>query len=85
MEKIEKEKVIKRLKRIEGQVRGIQSMVENERECSDILLEISAIKSALDSVGRLITEKYTYDCLKDLSSSGNEKLESLLKAVFKYH
>jgi DNA-binding FrmR family transcriptional regulator len=84
MEKMEKEKIIKRLKRIEGQVRGIQSMVENERTCPDILLEISAIKSALDSVGRLLTRNYTYDCLRDFSSTGNEKLESLLKAIFKY-
>lgn len=60
-------------------------MINDERECPDILLEISAVKSALDSVGKLLTKDYTYDCLKDFSSSGNEKLELLLKAIFKYH
>ncbi len=59
-------------------------MVMNERECPDILLEISAIKSALDSVGKLLAKDYTYECIDGFSGS-NEKLESLLKAIFKYH
>ncbi|MGC8704202.1 MAG: metal-sensitive transcriptional regulator [Athalassotoga sp.] len=83
MEKAEKGKTIKRLKRIEGQVRGIQSMLENDRECPDILIEISAIKSALDAVSRIIAQNYAYECVK-LDPKNEEKLESLLKAIFKY-
>ncbi len=60
-------------------------MVMNERECPDILLEISAIKSALDSVGKLLAKDYTYECIEGFSGISNEKLESLLKAIFKYH
>ncbi|BBJ27884.1 metal-sensitive transcriptional regulator [Athalassotoga saccharophila] len=84
MEKTEKEKTIKRLRRIEGQVRGIQTMIENDRECPDILIEISAIKSALDAVSKIIAQNYTYECVK-VSPDNEEKLESLLKAIFKYH
>lgn len=61
-------------------------MVTNERECPDILIEISAIKAALDSVGKLITQSYTCECIKELSTTGKEeKMEALLKAIFKYH
>jgi|GEM_PF-2601805 DNA-binding FrmR family transcriptional regulator len=60
-------------------------MIENERVCPDILLEISAAKAALDSVGKLLTKSYTYECIRDLSESGNEdKLESLIQTIFKY-
>ncbi len=60
-------------------------MIEEERVCPDILLEISAAKSALDSAGKLLTKSYTYECIKDLSESGNEeKLDSLIQAIFRY-
>ena len=47
----EKEQIINRLKRIEGQVRGIQNMIENDRYCVDILVQISAINAAMKKVG----------------------------------
>ena len=47
MEEISKEDLVKRLKRIEGQVRGLQRMIEEERDCGDILIQVSAVVSAL--------------------------------------
>ncbi|MEF9991016.1 MAG: metal-sensitive transcriptional regulator, partial [Peptostreptococcaceae bacterium] len=52
----DKEALQRRLKRIEGQVKGIQKMLEDERYCVDILIQISAIRSAINKVGTIILE-----------------------------
>ena len=57
--KEEMEKLLSRLKRIEGQVRGVQKMVEDERYCVDILVQISAINAALKKVGMNILKRHT--------------------------
>ena len=54
----DKEALIKRLNRIEGQVKGIQKMIEDERYCVDILVQISAIRSAINKVGNIILENH---------------------------
>lgn len=59
----EKQSVINRLKRIEGQVRGIQRMVEEDRYCVDILVQISAINAALKKVGYSVTERHMKHCI----------------------
>ena len=59
------EAIIKRLRRIEGQVKGIQKMVEEEKYCGDILIQIAAARAAINSVGGLILENYMKDCLKN--------------------
>ena len=56
------EKVLKRLRRIEGQVRGLQRMIEEGRECHDLLIQLSGAKSALDAAGDLILEQYASGC-----------------------
>ena len=57
--------LIKRLKRIEGQVKGIQKMVEEERYCVDILVQISAIRSAINKVGSIILENHIKGCVTE--------------------
>ncbi|WP_242847470.1 metal-sensitive transcriptional regulator [Syntrophomonas zehnderi] len=52
-----------RLKRIEGQVRGVQRMIEAEEECNEILNQIAAIKSAVNQVGILVFENHAKDCI----------------------
>lgn len=52
----EKQKVLNRLKRVEGQIRGIQKMVEEDRYCVDILVQLSAVQSALKNTGLTITD-----------------------------
>ena len=57
-----KERNQKRLRRIEGQVRGLQKMVEEERYCSDILVQISSVQEALRSVGRELLRNHLKHC-----------------------
>ena len=57
--------ILNRLKRIEGQVKGIQKMVEDDRYCVDILVQISAIRSAIDNVGTMILENHIKGCVSN--------------------
>ena len=81
----EKQSVINRLKRIEGQVRGIQRMVEEDRYCVDILVQISAISAALKKVGFSVTERHMQHCIRHAVKDGEGKsaIEELLE-VMKY-
>ncbi len=63
---------LNRLKRIEGQVRGVAQMVENDRYCMDILHQIAAIKSALAKVETLVLKDHTACCVAEAISSGDE-------------
>jgi len=79
----EKEKTVNRLKRIEGQVRGIQKMVEDDRYCVDILVQISAIQSALKNVGFEVTERHINHCVSDAikQGEGQETIEELMSVL----
>ena len=58
-----KDQLSKRLRRIEGQVRGVEGMVEDDRYCIDILTQISAIQAALDKVGLRLLEQHAAHCV----------------------
>ncbi len=80
-----KKSIITRLKRIEGQVRGLQKMVEEERECRDILMQLSAASSALKKVTELIAKNYAQKCIVELSvEDGKESFESLIELLLKF-
>jgi CsoR family transcriptional regulator, copper-sensing transcriptional repressor len=81
--KDEKDAVINRLKRIEGQVRGIMKMVEDDRYCVDILVQISAIQAALKKVGFTITERHIKHCVSDAirSGEGDETITELMEVM----
>lgn len=64
-EAISREALLKRLKRIEGQVRGIQKMIENRRDCESVITQLGAVRSAIEGVGGLILKNYVKICLKD--------------------
>ncbi|HEX7005329.1 MAG TPA: metal-sensitive transcriptional regulator [Trueperaceae bacterium] len=74
-----KSRIINRLRRLEGQVRGLQRMVGEERSCQDTLTLLAGIRSALDAAGDLILEDYLENCA-GLSVDGDE-LAELLRAV----
>src|SRR5699024_8672584 len=76
----EKQAVINRLKRIEGQVRGIQKMVEEDRYCVDILVQISAINAALNKVDFAVTERHTKHCVSHevKEGRGEEAIDELM-------
>ncbi|MBB6175653.1 DNA-binding FrmR family transcriptional regulator [Anoxybacillus tengchongensis] len=67
------ESIIKRLKRIEGQVRGVQKMVEDNRYCIDILVQISAITAALNKVGLNLLERHVSHCVSKAIREGNSE------------
>ena len=76
-------KVLQSLKRIEGQVRGIHKMVENDRYCVDILTQIAAVRAALDKVGLAVLEKHTHGCVQSAIKSGNgeEAIDELMDVI----
>ncbi|MFC7394192.1 metal-sensing transcriptional repressor [Scopulibacillus cellulosilyticus] len=82
----EKEQIINRLKRIEGQVRGIQNMVENDRYCMDILIQLSAIQAAIKKVGYTVMERHTKKCVAHSIKNGDGEgmIEELLEIIKQY-
>ncbi|SFP67492.1 DNA-binding transcriptional regulator, FrmR family [Nitrosomonas cryotolerans] len=66
-----KETLIKRLNRIEGQVRGVTKMITEDRYCVDVLNQISALQSALDAVAMQLLENHTHGCMQTAIKSGN--------------
>ena len=76
----EKDKLLNRLKRLEGQVRGLQKMVEEERDCRDILTLLSGIRSALDATGDIILATYLQKCQAELKK-GKADIDDLVEAV----
>lgn len=82
----DRNEVIKRLRKIEGQVKGIQKMVESEQYCGDILIQIAAARSALNSAGGLVLEGYMKNCMKDYPDGkiDAEDLDKLIDIMLKY-
>lgn len=84
----EKDAVVNRLKRIEGQVRGIQRMVEEDRYCMDVLVQISAINAALNKVGFTLSKRHMKHCVTDAIENGEgdtaiDELVDVLKYLSK--
>ncbi|RDI95274.1 transcriptional regulator [Meiothermus sp. QL-1] len=73
-------RIINRLKRLEGQVRGLQKMVEEDRECHEILTLLSGIRNALEATGELILEAYLEECRADLAK-GQGDTKAIVQAV----
>ncbi len=67
-----KRSVLTRLRRIEGQVRGLQRMVEEERYCADVLVQISSVQEALRGVGRLMLHNHLRHCATEAIRSGDD-------------
>ena len=77
-----KEQLQKRLKRVEGQVRGVEKMVEEDRYCIDVLTQISAIQAALDKVALGLLDDHARHCVVDAPDGvRDERTEELMAAV----
>ncbi len=78
-----KDNLDKRLKRIEGQVKGIRRMIDEGKNCQEILTQVSAARSALKMVGNLVLNHYAAECLcNSISAEDNKtKLEELQKLI----
>ena len=85
----DKPALVKRLHRIEGQVRGIERMIEDDRYCIDILTQISAVSTALESLAFQILDDHVQHCVAGALASGDEheaqaKAGELLEAVHRF-
>jgi len=78
--------LLKRMNRIEGQVRGVAKMVEEDRYCVDVLTQISAIQSALDALAMQLLENHTKGCVKSALKSGNGEaaIDELMAVVKRF-
>lgn len=76
-------KVLNRLSRIEGHVRSIRAMVASGRDCSDVLIQVAAVRSALDRAGKVIMEDHLEHCIADALQDGKEQeaIENLKMAL----
>ena len=81
-----KDDVRARLNRIEGQVRGIHRMVDDDRYCIDILTQVNAAKAAIDQVALILLEDHVQHCVADAvkAGEGEEKLRELTAAVGRF-
>ena len=85
----DKDALRKRLHRIEGQVRGIERMVDEDRYCIDVLTQIGAVRTALESLGFQILEDHVNHCVAGAIAAGDERLAAektgdLLAAVHRF-
>jgi DNA-binding FrmR family transcriptional regulator len=83
------EKLKNRLRRIEGQVRGLQRMVEEESYCVDVLTQVASVVSALEKVGMLVLKDHVEHCVRESIESGDrqradEKVAELTAAVERF-
>ncbi len=84
-----KAKALARLRRIEGQVQGIQRMVEEEKYCVDILLQLAAVEGALEQVQKLLLGRHIESCVADAMRSGSarerqRKIEELIEVFSRF-
>ena len=81
MEKPNKQKILRRLKILEGQVRGLQEMIEADKYCIDVITQTSAVKQGLSNIEDILLEGHLGHCAINQIKSGNEKkaVEEILK------
>lgn len=76
--------LMNRLSRIEGQVRGIKNMLENDAYCVDIITQVSAVNSALHSFNKVLIENHIKSCVvNDVKNGGHEKIDELINLLTK--
>jgi CsoR family transcriptional regulator, copper-sensing transcriptional repressor len=84
-----KEASLKRLRRIEGQIRGLQKMVEADRYCADIMVQVSAVQEALRAVGRALMRNHLRHCAAEAIGKGSPEeaeamYDELLELIYKH-
>ena len=75
-----KEKLIQRLKRIEGQVRGVQTMLSEERDCREIMQQLAAVHSAVQSTSRIFLQDYAISCITEMDETASLEQGSNLQS-----
>ena len=80
-EPVSKETLLQRLKRAEGQVRGIQKMIESGRQCEDVITQLAAVRSAIEGIAGLVLKNYMKLCFEGGAVSECVDIESLARAI----
>ena len=80
-EEVSQDVVLKRLKRIEGQVRGIERMINEGRDCESVVIQLAAIRSAIESTGALILNNYMQLCFLRGAGDESANVDSLARVV----
>ena len=82
----DKPKLLKRLNRVEGQVRGIAKMIEEDRYCVDVLTQVAAVRSALDAMALQMLRDHTHGCVQGAirSGRGDAAIDELMLVVEKF-
>lgn len=82
----DKEKILGRLRRIEGQARGLQRMVEEDKYCMDIITQVASMQSALEQVSLILIENHMKGCLTDAvhEGKGEEKIGEMMEVLRRY-
>jgi CsoR family transcriptional regulator, copper-sensing transcriptional repressor len=68
-------KIVNRLSRVEGHIRGIKTMVQEDRPCPEVLVQIAAVRGALDRVARMILDEHLTQCVARAAKEGNIEME----------
>ncbi|MDO4473862.1 MAG: metal-sensing transcriptional repressor [Eubacteriales bacterium] len=80
----QKKKLINRLRRVEGQIRGLQSMIENDVYCNDILIQSSAVIAALNGFNRELLASHIHSCVaRDIREGKDEVIDELIATMSK--
>ena len=80
----QKKKLLNRLKRIEGQVRGLQTMIENDAYCNDILIQSSAVSAAMNGFNRKLLAAHIHSCVvRDIRDGKDEVVDELIATIQK--
>ncbi len=82
-----KQKIVNRLKTIKGHIAGIEKMIEDEKSCDEILLQIAAIKSSIHKVGIVIMEEHAMQCMLSDDAgkiTNREQMERVIKTLLSY-
>ncbi|MFM2062212.1 MAG: hypothetical protein RLZZ507_1882 [Cyanobacteriota bacterium] len=79
-------RIVNRLSRIEGHIRGVKTMVQQNTPCPDVLLQIAAVRGALDKVARIVLDEHLTECIARASENGNidVELEQLKAALDRF-
>lgn len=79
-------RIVNRLSRLEGHIRGVKTMVQEHRPCPDVLIQVAAVRGGLDKVARMILDEHLSECIARAVDEGNieEEVEALKKALDRF-
>lgn len=82
----DKDNLLRRLRRIEGQIRGLQRMVDEDKYCVDILVQVAAVRAALNKVGLMLLESHTKGCITDAVANdrADEAIDELMEVITRF-